>query len=78
MEGAVRLLMIRALKAQLATCELETSALAKEIVSSSTQGTRRSEALIRRANIQTRSVGLQHKLEALEAGWPRYLFLSNA
>jgi hypothetical protein len=60
--------MVCALKAQLANCEMEASALAKEILASYTPGTRRCEAKIRRAKLQTRSVTLEHELDSLVAG----------
>ena len=69
MECVIRDLAIEELKARLALCEYERLTLAREVLSSLTPPKRRGEALIHRAEIQTRSLNLLRDLAALE--WDR-------
>ncbi len=73
MENVVRLFMIQALEAKLASCEREREILAREVLCSSTSPGRKTEALIRRAEVQTTSLDLLRELQALElnrsSGW---------
>ena len=65
-EAVVRILMIQELKAKLASCEEERSALAREVLSSSTPTDRKIDALIDRATLQSESVFLLRRLEELQ------------
>lgn len=66
MGDALRSDLIRSIANQLISSEYEASALAREILSESTSARRRTEALILRAAIQTRSIELLRELEQLE------------
>ncbi len=66
MESALRTLTIQSLKTKLSSCEEESAALAREVLSPSTNAGRRTEVLIRRASIQTRSVALWRELQQLQ------------
>jgi len=67
MEEAIRLRLIEAIEEDLSTCESEISALAREALCSTTSAERRAEALIHRAEMQTRSVSLSRQLKRLHA-----------
>lgn len=66
MERASCLRLIEAIKAQLAACEREISALAREALCPYTSAARRMEAFIVRAEIQTRTVSLSRDLQTIE------------
>ena len=57
---------IETIKSQLTSCQDEVSALAREALSSTTSETRRVEALIRRAALQTRVLALMRDLDSLQ------------
>lgn len=57
--------MMQAVKTELAFCEEEISALAREALWSKTTAVRRADALIARAKMQTRSVSLSRQLQRL-------------
>lgn len=67
MEDATRSQQIETINNQIASCETEVSDLAREALCSSTPETRRIEALVRRAALQTRIAVLAQELEGLEA-----------
>ena len=67
MENNLRNPLIQELREKLALCEREKSALAREVLSPSTLPRKRTEALIQRAEVQTRSLDLFRDLEALES-----------
>ena len=67
MEDAIRSRLIQAIETHLASCESEISSLAHEALCPSTSALRRAEALILRAEAQTRSVSLSRQLTRLEA-----------
>ncbi len=58
---------IQAIEVQLAACEKEISALAREAVCPSTTGARRVEVLILRAQMQSKSVFFIRELQRLQA-----------
>lgn len=65
MEEAIRSQLIQTIEMDLANCESEISALAREALNPKTSGRRRAEALILRAEMQTRSVSLSRHLKRL-------------
>lgn len=67
MEDPIRTSMIQSLKARLALSELETSALAHEVLCAFTPARKKTEALIHRAEVQTKILHLLHDIEALES-----------
>jgi hypothetical protein len=78
MENVVHLFMIQALKAKLASCEREKSTLAREVLCPFTTPDRKIEALIHRAEVQTRSLCLLRELEALESDWSHRWILNES
>jgi hypothetical protein len=67
MEHAPSLCLIQIIEIQLAACKKEIDDLAREAMSPSTTGARRAEALILRAQLQTRSVFLSRELQRLRS-----------
>lgn len=88
MEDVSVLQLLEGIRCQLASCQEEVSALGWEALSSATSDSRRVEALIKRAAIQTRVIVLMQALEKFEtkssgdcsprvereqnSPWPRY------
>lgn len=69
MERATYLRLIQLIAGQIAACEKDIAALAREALSPSTTGARRAEALILRAERQTRSVLLLRDLQRLKSNF---------
>jgi len=67
MEDAIRSHLIQRIKADLASCEADISALAHEALSPAATAWRRAEALILRAEMQSRSVSLSRQLQKLQS-----------
>lgn len=67
MEDAVRSRLIQSIVAQLTECEHQASALAREVISRGSSHRRKIEALILRAETQSRSIELFRKIQQLEA-----------
>jgi len=66
MEEGIRSRLIQAIEYELAACERDISALAHEALSPATSSARRAEALIRRAEMQTRTISLARQLLRLQ------------
>jgi hypothetical protein len=66
MEPVSRTLMIQTLKVRLARCGDETSALAKEVRSSTALGQREVEALVYRAELEAKIIFLKRALQRLQ------------
>jgi|SRR5579863_9773375 len=65
MEDSTRSRLIEAIETTLEDCERQISALAREALNPKTPATQRAEILIRRAEMQSRSVSLSRQLHRL-------------